>query len=206
MIMGRLNRFNKISPYYDKLVKIVFGNAIERAQLDLLSNVRNEDSILVLGGGSGWWLNYLTKTNPGCSIDFVEASDRMIELASMRAKGHRQIQFVHGTELNIPEKKYDVIILFFFLDMFDAVGITTLLRNLQKHARENARLLVVEFVHEAFWHKILLVMMYSFFRLIGAIDNRKLAPWQQIIFESGISEKNAKLYYGDFIKGCVYTM
>ena len=45
--------FDKLTPYYDLLTRLVFGKAIINSQEQFLSLVRSGSRVLVVGGGTG---------------------------------------------------------------------------------------------------------------------------------------------------------
>jgi len=56
MIDPRLNRFDRLAPYYDVLANLAFGGAISRSHKQNFHLISNGATVLILGGGSGKWL------------------------------------------------------------------------------------------------------------------------------------------------------
>jgi ubiquinone/menaquinone biosynthesis C-methylase UbiE len=79
--VSALNSFDRIAPVYDRLADIVFGTAILDAQRTHLHALNDAREILILGGGTGRLLRDLLGQNAKSRVTYVEASQRMIELA-----------------------------------------------------------------------------------------------------------------------------
>ena len=91
-----VNDFNFIAPFYDVLARIVFGNAILKAQTTHLSEINENDQVLILGGGTGKLLEHI----PFCDrVDYVEKSEKMIRIAKRRLV-NRSVNFVNHDFLN----------------------------------------------------------------------------------------------------------
>ncbi|MCB0487383.1 MAG: class I SAM-dependent methyltransferase [Cyclobacteriaceae bacterium] len=195
-----LNRFDKIAPVYDFIASIVFCGAIRRAQETHLNEIPANAKVLVLGGGSGKWMGRMFQLNPGCTVCFIEASSRMLTLAKKNNSKHsQQIEFIHGTHLDIPVVQFDVVVTHFFLDMFSDDNMIDLIAQIKQRMRENGIWLVADFVNGRWWLNLLLLVMYSFFRLVGAIDAMKLPGWQSAIKDCGFFVVQSKHFFGGFI-------
>ncbi|MEQ8425524.1 MAG: class I SAM-dependent methyltransferase, partial [Cyclobacteriaceae bacterium] len=120
MIDPRLNRFDRLAPYYDVLANLAFGGAISRSHKQNFHLISNGATVLILGGGSGKWLRDFLNIHPSAKIYFIEASKKMLERAIGRSQNNQQITFIHGTEDDVPSIRFDVVITHFFLDMYSA--------------------------------------------------------------------------------------
>ncbi|MDH4059010.1 MAG: class I SAM-dependent methyltransferase [Cyclobacteriaceae bacterium] len=203
--MDQLNSFDRIAPYYDRLARIVFNNSIKEAQFSLLSDITTSSSILVLGGGTGTWLNQLLTINRDCQIYYVEASSKMITLARRGIVDADRVHFIHGTEKHIPSLSYDALITFFYLDMFSDNQLRKLVSCLQPHLKLNSKWLVVDFVNTKIWHAILLRIMFFFFRCIGAISNSKLPDWEGTLNDASYQVVGTGSFFADFIQARIYV-
>ncbi|NJN40867.1 MAG: hypothetical protein HC811_00060 [Flammeovirgaceae bacterium] len=105
-----------IAPYYDFLANLVFGNTLIRAQQKFLESIEPNSSILILGGGSGQILTDIDNIVKGCTINFIEISTGMMELARNRKVINNTIVF--DQHLEPSTRTYDIIIMNFFLDQF----------------------------------------------------------------------------------------
>ena len=203
--MSSLNRFNWIAPYYDTLTCLVFGNTIWKAQTGYLNYVPPHATVLVLGGGSGKWLRDLLQRNETCQICFVEASSKMVELAKKNLKSDR-VRFVHGTEHDLQEERFDVVITQFFVDMYNDYQLSQLLLQIKSTLNNGAIYLVSDFENSKFWHKAFSRIMYLFFNLSNSIDVRSLPNWNSVFIHSSLRCIDSTSYYGNFIKSRVYIL
>lgn len=201
-----LNRFDKLVPYYDKLAKLVFGSAIRKAQASHLNLIQPQANVLVLGGGTGNWLNDLVNNNPTCHVWYVEASSAMLRRAAINLQHSNQITFIHGTHNDIPDFTFDVVITYFFVDMFNNQELNMLVQQIKGLLKNDGLWLVSDFVEQKTWHKLLLWVMYLFFRLTRAVDAKALPAWDTVIQECSFLSISNDSFYGHFIHSRVYAV
>jgi ubiquinone/menaquinone biosynthesis C-methylase UbiE len=88
--------FNNSAWFYDNLSRLVYGKALINAQVYLLQYIPTDSKILIVGGGTGWVLEELTKIHPsGLSITYVEVSANMMALSNKRNIGHNWVVFIN---------------------------------------------------------------------------------------------------------------
>jgi hypothetical protein len=56
--------FNNSAWFYDRLSRLVYGKAIVNTQLYLLGYIQPNSNILIVGGGTGWILDEITRLHP----------------------------------------------------------------------------------------------------------------------------------------------
>lgn len=201
-----LNRFDKLVPYYDKLAKLVFGSAIRKAQVNNLNLIQPQANVLVLGGGTGDWLNDLVNNNPTCHVWYVEASSAMLRRAVINLRNSNQVTFIHGTHNDIPDVTFDAIITHFFVDMFIDQELKMLVQQFKGILKKDGLWLVSDFVEQKIWHKLLLRIMYLFFRSAGALDAKALPAWDTVFREGAFLSIANDSFYGHFIHSRVYAV
>lgn len=199
--MKTLNRFNWIARQYDLLVKIVFGEKLHDAQLHFLKEVGSTDHVLILGGGSGKFLESLLRARPGVSVLYVEASSEMISLAKRRISAASDVIFIHGTQADIPaQRKFDAVITNFFLDLFSKEEIEQLSLQISTKLKPSAKWLATDFVESAKRkHKFLLGLMYWFFTVTGSIRVKELPPWKAAMINSGLMIVEERSFIDGFV-------
>lgn len=181
--------FDAVTPIYDALSRLVFGDRLERAQTVWLSRIQSGASVLVLGGGTGALLGPLLDRQPGRLL-FLEASRKMLARASQRMIQEQltgQVTFQHGTEQDLtPTDQFDVIILPFVLDVFTESTIRKrMLPALLSALRPGGSLLITDFVRtDRRWQRMLIQVMIWFFRLTASIETRRLLNWQSALSET----------------------
>ena len=202
-----LNGFNRIARAYDTLSSLVFGKSMTKAQTVFLSFVPPDAEVLILGGGSGTMLGELFRINPGCRICFIDASSAMIRLARKNLPAHlqTQVQFIHGTTLDIPKQNFDTIMTSFFLDLFHVKSLEAELVRIHGALGLEGLWLVSDFNDQGrWWQRLLLKVMYLFFTVTAGIEATRLPPWENKLDELRLDKRQTKMFFGDFIKCILY--
>lgn len=205
--MARLNRFDRIAAFYDALAGMVFFGQILRSQTVFLNRIAPGSRILILGGGTGRILEPLLKQDPGVKVWYVEASAVMLAKSIKRAKGAPGIKFLHGTEADFPmDIRFDVIILPFFLDMFQKPELSEVIARLMRASHRESIWLVTDFVNKSWWHRVFLFVMYRFFNAVCGVQARELSPWQALLRASRLRLVDRRQFYADFIHSNYYSV
>lgn len=201
------NRFETIARIYDPLAKLVFGRSIIDAQLCFLNRLPKNGTVLIIGGGTGWLLPVIFKHAPQLEVTYVEASATMLNKAKQQVTRDNKVIFILGTEYDIPQGVlYNVIITNFFLDLFKESHLKDVVRKLRSHLMGNGTWIVTEFTEgEKYWQKILLWLMYRFFRATCNIEADRLPLWQEELKREGLKEEEQKFFYHNFICTAFYS-
>ena len=200
------NDFNRIAFIYDFLAKLIFGKAIAESQKYFLNIIPDCSKVLILGGGSGWFLVELLKVKPNCKVWYIDASGKMISLSKNKIESRHSVHFIHGTEQDTPAStNYDVVITNFYLDLFtdhQLVGVINKIRSLLK---PGAHWIVTDFIeNEKWWQRMMLKVMYWFFRITCNIESQQLPEWNKSAANAGLKEINSKTFYRGFIKTALF--
>lgn len=204
----RLDGFDCIAPVYDAMATLVFGGNIKKAQLCYLNEIRKGDRVLIIGGGTGWLLAEVLRTNPGCEIWYIEASSKMISIAKSNISKlpNTCVHFIHGTQAQIPlHLMYEVVIANFYFDLFSASTLENLIDQIRNLIMPNGKLLVSDFTtNNSWWQSALLSLMYMFFRWTCKIEATGLPDWERQLNNSELEQKASKGFYGRFIRSSVF--
>lgn len=196
--------FNRLAPIYTILTQIVFGKTLQQAQVHVLHSIKPGNHVLILGGGSGDLLKSLLKQQSQITVDYIDISSKMIQLARKKTESLSNVNFIVGTEQNIPNRTYAVVITNFYLDLFSDSTLPHVIQKIKRHLTPGARWLVADFVEEKSWHRIMLWCMYLFFRTIARIEASQVPDWQSTLEKAGMHAINSKKFYCGFIKSSVY--
>lgn len=194
------NTFDNIAWIYDSLAWVVFRGNIRKAQLHFLSSIKPDSKVLVIGGGTGWLLDELDGFGKLMIIDYVEASGKMLELSKSKQPFENiEVNFIHGTHEKIAvNSSYDVVITNFFLDVFKADSLHLVMDKLDSHLKNDGQWIMTDFVNtEKFWQKLLIRLMYTFFRISSNLEGSKLLDFDLYFKKKGlnlIEQKNS--FYG----------
>jgi len=202
----QLNGFDKIAFVYDRLAQLVYGKSIIDAQKYFLGKIPGHSKILILGGGTGWILQEIFKLNSNVEIYYIEASSKMISLAKEKIN-NEQIHFVHGTEDNIPQQiQFNVVVTNFYLDLFSDDSMKSVLQKIKISLSSNAQWIVTDFVNEKSWQRLLLKVMYAFFRFTSGIEAKKFPDWENEMLLIEVKEIGSKKFYNGFIETKLYQL
>jgi ubiquinone/menaquinone biosynthesis C-methylase UbiE len=126
------SNYDNSAVFYDRLSRVVFGQALISSQVYLLPFIPPNASVLIVGGGTGWILEEIAKTYPsGLSITYVEISAKMNALAQKRNTANNQVIFVNKPiEAVADSDSYDVIITSFLFDNFSETTLATVFAHL----------------------------------------------------------------------------
>lgn len=202
--MKKTNTYNGIAWFYDRLAKWIFKDAILASQRALLHNMPSNSTILWIGGGSGIAMEVLHMQSSNCSLDFVDASQKMLDLAKKQGQhldSNLSSQFILGDVEDIPEKDYDVIITFYFLDLFKPKKQSWVFHQLNNKLKKGGIWLCADFLPpKKTTHKLLVHLMFGFLKVFTRIESHRIEPIQPL-FESGFLEKETH----SFFDGLLYS-
>lgn len=198
--------YNLIAPFYDDLAGLVFGQPLFDAQTFYFSEIPDGGKVLILGGGSGWILPFLFRQKPNVHVSYVDASERMIELAKTRNYPVAQVQFILGTEASIPVNfQFDAIILNFYVDGFSFNQLPSRLQLINVHMKTNAVWLVTDFAHTGKpSHRFILWLTHVFFRILIKHPNKRLVEWWKVFEQSRLKLTKEKSWSDGLIKSVLY--
>ena len=204
--MNKLNRFNWIARSYDNLVRVVFGDVLHRAQMHFVNEINEADKVLIIGGGSGKFLHNLLKMKSGIDVVYVEASSEMIALARQQVADVGRVCFIHGTEDDIPSQPFDVVITNFFLDLFTEDQIYPVIKKISRNLRVNGKWLMTDFENtKEVSHRVVLSLMYQFFRITGSIDAKRLAKWRPVFVIEKLRLEEQEFFRNGFVTTSVFV-
>lgn len=162
-----------------------FGRALERRRFAFLPLIGQARRILVLGEGDGRFLAQLVLQNPHASIDYVDLSEKMLELARARA-GDQCITYTQADalDLNLPDAEFDLIVTHFFLDCLNLEQARTLVAKLTRAAQPNALWLISEFRDRSPWARAVVRSLYFFFRITTGLETRALIDYHALLAQN----------------------
>lgn len=209
----KANNFNYISGFYDSLGFLVFGNSLKNSQLHFLSKIPPNSKVLVVGGGTGWFLEELLKTNSIKEVLYIESSSEMMRLSQKRVEGNNhetEIKFINSPLEKISlQEKFDVIITNYFLDLFNEEQLKIIVPKLYSHLNTNGLWLISDFkispktFHKA-WQRCLLKIMYLFFRITSGVEATHLSDFHILLEELKLKKINSEEFFYGMMESVVY--
>jgi len=205
-----INNYNKIAKHYDFLSRLVFGQSQVIAQKNQLKYIKDNSTILIVGGGTGWILTEIAQLHlTGLKITFVEISSKMIELSMNRDRGSNQVTFITSRIEDFhSDERFDVIFTPFLFDNFSEDRCVQVFNQLNHNLNKNGLWLFVDFTIAStgsnWWKKLFLKAMYAFFKIICNVEARKLINLQPYFINENYKKLEERFYYQHFIKAIVY--
>lgn len=205
-----VNNYDKIANHYDTLSRLVFGKAQVNAQINQLKCIPENSSILLVGGGTGWILEEISKLHAsGLKITYVEISAKMIALSEVRNIRNNSIDFVNiAIENFTTDSSFDVILTPFLFDNFNEPKAVSVFKKLDKMLNEPGIWFLVDFSlnvkNGRWWKWLMLKSMYLFFKLIRIVEASKLIDMNLYFLKNNYQILEEQFYYGSFIKASVF--
>ncbi|SHL48287.1 class I SAM-dependent methyltransferase [Hymenobacter psychrotolerans] len=205
--------FDRVAAFYDPLARLVFGGALQQAQLAALEAGLPEGApvVLLIGGGTGWVLPQVLRRRPQARVVYLEASPEMLArsqalLAQVLPAAMAQVEFRLGTEAALARgEAFDAVLTFFFLDLFEPQRLRQLMARLDAVRRPEAPWLLADFAApRRWWHRGLLAAMYGFFRLTTGISGRHRPPIQDELARLQLRRSNHTAFFGGMVEAEVW--
>jgi ubiquinone/menaquinone biosynthesis C-methylase UbiE len=195
------NDFDRIAPIYDLLARMVFGRKLDLAARCYLHLVEKHDHVLIVGGGTGRILDHLPKAR---KITYLELSKDMLVKARKRASIDIRFEKADFLNWDCVEDQFDVIILPFFLDVFTASNLETVLQKIRPILKKDGLLIVADFQRTGKrYHEVLIWVMHRFFSVVSGLESRSLQDIKGTLVANGFAEESITFYRNGMIfSGC----
>lgn len=188
--------------FYDRLSRVVYGDALVRAQIYLLQFIKPNSSMLIAGGGTGWILDELAKRySSGLQITYVEISANMIALSQKRNWGYNQVTFINApVEEVVIHQKFDVIFTPFLFDNFREDTMQKVFDHLHQLLKPGGVWLNTDFqLTGKWWQNVLLKSMFIFFKVLCRIETSVLPDINKRFKTPDYEVISEKTFFGDFV-------
>ena len=199
--------YDRTAWFYERLSKLVFGQAQVKAQEFFLGRIPPKSNILIVGGGTGQILESFTRLHPsGLKITYVEISPKMMALSRKRNTGQNHVNYITaGIEEAHFTQMFNVVITAFLFDNFPQDILDNIFPIINAQLKPGAIWLNTDFqLTGPLWQKLMLQSMYTFFRLFGAVKVNKLPNVKMQFEKHGYQLSAQKCFYGNFIKAKIY--
>lgn len=205
-----MKNFDFIAPFYDRLVKIIFGRRLYDAQVALFKYVPKNASVLIIGGGTGTFLNQFIAEAAPAHIDYLEASQKMLEIACNSHQTYQNIRFIYGNENSevVPGSGYDIVLIPFVFDLYTEHDLNLMVIKLKSKLKPDAVWLVTDFyadTNSARLHQALLKVMYWFFKFISGVKAMKLPDYMLILKQNHLYVVREQRFIRGFVRSYLYS-
>ena len=204
--------YDAVAWIYDLLAKLVFGKALINAQLYLLKAIPPGANVIIIGGGTGWILEELSRIHPsGLTITYVDASGKMIAKAKKRNTGENEVIFIASAFERLELGNwdigfgYDIVLTPFLLDNLTEDVVKKICAKVDSLLVPQAKWLYCDFEYTGiFWQKVLLKTMYVFFRICCAVKASSLPDVSAIFFRQQYRIIAHKTFFRRFVVSEIY--
>jgi ubiquinone/menaquinone biosynthesis C-methylase UbiE len=171
-----------IARWYRWCEYLGFGRTLEHRREAFLNEVADAQRVLALGDGDGRALAALLATAPRATIDYVDVSARMLDLARTRA-GTERVAYRCDDARSTPlcAAEYDLIVTHFFLDCFEKTDQEALATRIAGAAGPQARWVISEFRKPGWFVHLL----YLFFRMTTGLRTQRLVDHHPLLKRHG---------------------
>ena len=199
--------YNNSAWFYDGLARMVYGRALVNAQVYLLHYVPANTNVLIVGGGTGWILDELTRIHSkGLSVTYVEVAPAMMALSKKRNIGDNKVIFINDAIENVallPD--FDVVVTPFLFDNFTGQTLHKVFNGISSLLKKDGLWLNCDFqLTGKWWQGVMLKSMFVFFRLICNIEASKLPKIKECFEQDGFRLIAQKSFFGEFIGAWMY--
>jgi ubiquinone/menaquinone biosynthesis C-methylase UbiE len=187
--------FDPLARRYRALEVLAFGTSLERTRFQYVDRLRDCRRVLIYGEGDGRFLRRLLDGAPHVTVDCIDSSAAMQQLAASRlsAEERRRVRFVLGDArtVSLPAGDYDGVVTCFFLDCFSSADVDAIVTRTASHLRADARWLFADFVvpEGGRWRRLRahlwLALLYRSFGLVTGMQNRSLPASEEILARHG---------------------
>jgi len=201
--------YNNSAWFYDRLSRVVYGRALVNAQVYLLQYIEPNSNILIVGGGTGWILEELSRVYPsGLNITYIEVSAKMTALSKKRNVGGNRVTFINDAIENIVlPADFDVVITPFLFDNFAEQTMQKVFNHINGLLKPTGLWLNTDFqLTGKWWQNGLLKSMFLFFKAWCGIEASKLPGIEKQFEENGYKTIAQKTFFGDFVISKVYRL
>ena len=199
--------YDTIAFVYDRVARLVFGHTLIDAQQYLVEAIPPGARVLIVGGGTGWILETIATYHPsGLHITYIDSSEKMIGLARRRNAGNNVVDFLSADiqEVTLVDS-YDVVFTAFFFDNFEQQGAEAIFNKLHTALAPGGHWLYADFQNTiAPAHKVLLRIMYMFFRLLCRIQARVLPDMQGCFGKHRYTRTGLRTFRKNWIAAEIY--
>lgn len=146
-----IDKYKLIGSSYDYLSKLYSGNSIHECKLTMLreDTISPNSKVLFIGAGQG--RDTLRAAELGANVTFVDISPTMMHKFETLLQAHPNakqlsIEPVLGDILKLERYgEFDMVVINFFLNVFDRTKMTTLLNHAVKLCRPGGKLVIGDF-------------------------------------------------------------
>ena len=200
-----------IAPWYEPVEHLCFGRALERRRNAFLEDLHDARRALSCGEGDGRFTAALLRSNACVEVNAVDASRKMVEVASrriMRIRGGLpdRVDYRCGEIHNFvpPQVPFDLIATHFFLDCFSTDEARAVIHHIAGWAAPRARWIVSEFCQPTtpvgqLWTGAIIRSLYGAFRVTTGLRVTRLPDYRPALQAEGFELRKQEYALGGLL-------
>lgn len=203
--------FDRLAPVYQAMEFFTAGGKLQRCRMAFLAKIPVPRRILIAGEGHGKFLPKCVNRFPDAQIVVVDISAKMLKIAQSKTQSElvtfEHADFLHWDSSGEP---FDLIVTNFFLDCFDEAQLVNVVAKLGRCATTDADWLVADFEIAksriaGLRSRVILKMLYAFFRVICDLRANALVPPDEAISKAGFLRVQRETYEWGLLKSEWWT-
>lgn len=209
--------FDRITGVYDFMACIFSFNRINKSQLAFLSHLSTQKTALILGGGTGYFLQKMLEQNKTIHITYVDVSAKMIAYSKKRVEENcpntlYRVTFICAAVEDLEWQTYDVIVCNYILDLYNNAGLEVLAKKFKHNLNAEGFLYVTDFhIQETngllkWCTQMGLKALYTFFRYATQLRTKQLPEIDRLLTEQGFFISDSKSYLSGILMCRLYKM
>ncbi len=185
--------FDRLAPFYRTMELLSAGGKLQECRMAFLGEIPPPRRILLAGEGHGRFLPICAARFPEARITVIDSSAAMLEIARRKVRSGN-VDFIHGDVLSWegPSETFDLIFTHFFLDCFPPAELSVVISRLASAATPDANWLIADFQvpdgrAASLRSRIILSLLYTFFRLVTGLSASSLSPPEDDLEKAGFT-------------------
>lgn len=200
--------FDRLAPFYDSLELLAFAGALRRSQTGLLPQVPPFRRALLVGGGTGHFLEHLARTSES-EIVCLDISGAMLARSEARIRrclpdALPRIHFLQQDVAEFASEPFDLICTLCVLDCFDDAQLTIVMDRLSALLTPDGCWLYQDFEPRGPLGRAIVWGLYRFFRLATGISARRLPDVAAAFAERGFAAFASRRDVGGLLASRLY--
>jgi ubiquinone/menaquinone biosynthesis C-methylase UbiE len=205
------NEFNSIAAYYYWLELFSAGPLLQQARMSFIGEI-SAKRMLLAGEGHGQFLLPLGSHYPDAEVTYLDASDKMLDVARRRLKRANpafaeRVVWLHAglPDTHLPVGHFDLIATNFFLDCFEGDHLQRVVDSLSKASSPEGQWVNTDFTvpenpMSGTLARIALWSMYRLFQAMAQIPAKSLQCPSPTIRSCGFELKKESLHLCGFVR------
>jgi tRNA (cmo5U34)-methyltransferase len=179
--------FDRLAPLYDLSGDLALAGRIHASQVTLLPRLPSVRRALVLGGGTGRFLEAFLNHDPEARVVSIDASPGMTRRTEDRINRSGQRERVElrggGLEKLGPDERFDLVVTHYFLDLFADEELHGVMESLNRTLVKEGHWLFSDFRQRS-----VAAVLYPFFRATCGISADSLPDFDRAFAPLGLEE------------------